>query len=409
MVVSLAPYRSLLRAPGVPWMLVASTLARLPQGFQVLAVVLLVREATGSFALAGGAAGAMALAGGLTTPPLGRVMDRLGQAQVLVPCAVGTALGLAGMVVAADAGAPGWVLVGVAALTGAMTPPASSAVRAIWPEMVPHDRLEIAYSVESVVQELVWIGGPLVAALLAGLASPEAAVVANGVMWVGGTLAYATVPRARARGASAGAHRGVGAIRSAGLRTLVLAAVVIAGVFGAVEVAMAAFARAQGTPAAAGLMIAPMAAASMAGGVWHGARTWSAPPEVRMRVFGMFFALGLVPLAAAPNLGVMAVFMAVGGLAVAPLMANLFTLAGTVTPEGSRAEGFGWIASGFVVGGAAGSIAAGATVDAIGLRPALLGVAALALLVPLVALAGRRGLVSPGPRPPRAASPAPGA
>ncbi len=405
---TLSPFRAVLSAPGVRWMLVASTLARIPQGFAALAVVLLVREESGSFWLAGAAAGALALCSGATAPPLGRLMDRAGQAQVLVPLAVATALALAGLVWASTSGAPAAVVVGVAGLAGAVTPPASSAVRALWPEMAGGGRLGVAYSIESVVQELVWIGGPVLAAAVAGAAGPATAVLVNGAMWVVGALAYATVPRARVRRPVVAGRAG-GAIRSAGLRTLVACAAVIAAVFGAVEVAMAAFARGEGSPAAAGLLIAPMAAASMVGGVWHGARAWTRGPDARLRMFGVAFAAGLVPLALAPSLPVMAALMAVAGLAVAPLMANLFTLAGTVTTEGARAEGFGWVATGFVVGGAAGSVLAGASVDAAGIPATLLGVAALAVLVPVVGTLGRRSLsapAAPGPSPSPAGAPA---
>ena len=55
----LAAYKPILRTPGLKMLMGASVVARLSVGFETLGVVLLVREATGSFALAGVAAAAM--------------------------------------------------------------------------------------------------------------------------------------------------------------------------------------------------------------------------------------------------------------------------------------------------------------------------------------------------------------
>ena len=85
---SLALYRRLMRTPRLRSLAALSLIARLPVGILSLALVLFIREQSGSFAVAGGVAGAFALTAGLFSPLQGRLVDRLGQTRVLVPLAL---------------------------------------------------------------------------------------------------------------------------------------------------------------------------------------------------------------------------------------------------------------------------------------------------------------------------------
>jgi len=106
----LGPYREVLRVPGAVAFVVAGLVARLPISMQTLGVVLLVRATTGSYALAGAVSATFALAQALLAPLLGRLVDRHGQARVLLPALLLYAAGLGGLVTLALAGAPSWTL-----------------------------------------------------------------------------------------------------------------------------------------------------------------------------------------------------------------------------------------------------------------------------------------------------------
>ncbi len=79
---------SLLRVPGFSALFAASLAARLPLTALGLLFILRTRELTGSFAAGGAVAGAYALANGISAPALGRLIDRRGQAPVMIPAAV---------------------------------------------------------------------------------------------------------------------------------------------------------------------------------------------------------------------------------------------------------------------------------------------------------------------------------
>src|ERR1700744_3810812 len=96
-------YRSILAYPGAARLFASALVARLPQGMAPLAVLLLVRGATHSYAIAGLAVGAEALAPASCAPLLGRLVDQVGRRRVLGPLAGGQAVVYILLVVAADA------------------------------------------------------------------------------------------------------------------------------------------------------------------------------------------------------------------------------------------------------------------------------------------------------------------
>src|SRR4051794_41973237 len=109
-------YARILRAPHVTPLLVAALVARLPIGIDSLAIVLFLRERTGSYASAGIVAAAFALGGGVGAPLSGRLIDRFGHRRGLVPLAPG------------DGGGPPGLL-GVPPIHGPGGPPLPRAAR----------------------------------------------------------------------------------------------------------------------------------------------------------------------------------------------------------------------------------------------------------------------------------------
>src|SRR3954454_13092079 len=81
-------YGEILKTPGVARIYLASIVGRLPVGALGLLLILRTREMTGSYAFGGAVAAAYAVATGIGARLLGRVVDRRGQAAVLVPAAL---------------------------------------------------------------------------------------------------------------------------------------------------------------------------------------------------------------------------------------------------------------------------------------------------------------------------------
>src|SRR3954469_8762189 len=88
-------YARILRAPYVMPLIVAALVARLPIGIDSIAIVLFLRERTGSYAAAGIVSAAFALGGGAGAPLAGPLVDRFGHRAVVVPMSTVPAGGVA--------------------------------------------------------------------------------------------------------------------------------------------------------------------------------------------------------------------------------------------------------------------------------------------------------------------------
>jgi MFS family permease len=390
-------YLRLLRLPGVGRLVAAALVARVPISMVVTANVLLVQRATGSFATAGAVDAAYALAAGVGAPLIGRLVDRLGQSRVLVPAAAGYAAGMTGLVAAALAGAPAPVLCVPAALAGALIPPISACMRALWPDLVHDSTVPVAtaFAFESVMVEAFFILGPLVAGALVALASPAAAMLTAAALSLTGTLLFATTPRSRGWRPEPAAQRSwAGALSAPGIRALVAATVPFGAAFGVLGVALPAFAVHHGAAAATGPLWAAQAAGSAAGGLLYGVRAWRRPLDRRYVELLALFTLGLAPLAAAGSLGVLLVLIAVGGMALAPATAAGFQLVDRLAPPGTRTEAFTWVITATVAGSALGAAGAGVLVQGAGAAAGLLAACGCGVVSVLVGAAGRPRLAA---------------
>ena len=99
-------YADILRSPYVGALVASALLARLPIGINALAIVLYLREQTGSFAVAGAVSGTMAAGSAIGAPVQGRLVDRIGARRVLLPIAVVHAISLGAIVGLAELSAP---------------------------------------------------------------------------------------------------------------------------------------------------------------------------------------------------------------------------------------------------------------------------------------------------------------
>jgi MFS family permease len=391
--VNLGRYLAVLRTPGVARVALFATTGRLPFAIVPLSVVLLMREEGYHYGQIGAVVGAEALAVGVTAGFVGRLVDRVGRRQVILVTGAVTSVVLCAEAIGILSNAAVWLLVVLAALQGATIPPISASMRSLWSQLVPEETLESAFAFDAIQLELVFVIGPLIAAGLATALTPAAGLFLCAGFYVAAATGFATAPAvgAAARGDEVERTR-AGALRSPGMRTLVLAGAITAISFGGLEVALPAFAEAEGSRGAVGPLVTVWALGSVIGGLWYGGRSWSMPIEKRFLVLMALLALGAAPLPFAPSIGVMGVLLVLTGLALAPLATTEYALVDKLAPPGTATEAYSWQIVANVMGAAAGSFAAGVLAEEAGVEWALAtaGIACAAGFV--VAVLGRRSL-----------------
>jgi MFS family permease len=388
-------YREVLRVPHVGALVTATLLARFPIGINALAIVLFLRERTGSFAIAGGVAGALAAGSGIGAPVQGRLIDRYGPRRVLVRLAFLHGSALAAVVACGAAGAPTVALLACGFAAGFTVPPTSSVLRALWPELLA-DRPELlqpAYALDSTMIELIFIAGPILTGAIAAVSSPAAALIVSAVSVVAGTITFNALPPTRAiEPGRHGERHWLGALASPGVRTLVVTCVPAGVALGMCEVGIPAFARAHGAANAAGLLLATWSFGSGAGGLLYGALPRRASLGRIHLVVAAALPISLIPMAVASSVPVMALMVVPGGCCIAPLLATRNELVGGVAPDSARTEAYTWPTTAFVGGIAIGSALAGGVVDGPGVHAAFLVAVACAAAGTVVAAVGNRTL-----------------
>jgi MFS family permease len=385
----LTSYRRILARPGALRFSLTGLVARLPISMVGLGIVLLVSAATGKYGVAGAVSAAYMVANAALAIPQGRWLDRFGQGRVLslFSLAFGTFVALLVVSVQAD-----WPIVTAyvfAALAGAVLPQVGSSVRARWSYVLdqPAD-VQTAYALEAVLDEAVFILGPILVTVLATAWHPVAGIAVALVACVGGTLYFAgqraTEPPAQSQATIIGPRPPMP------WRTVIPLAVVCAALgilFGAAEVTTVAFADEQGHKALSGVLLALWALGSLASGVITGAVHWRRGPSHRVRWGALAMACAMTPLYFVGSLPLMGLTLLVAGFAIAPTMIASMSLTEAVVPAGRLTEGMAIMQTGLVAGVAPGATLSGLVVDHQGASAAYLVSVAAGAVAALAALA----------------------
>jgi MFS family permease len=390
----LKTYRSLLSIPHARAFVIAGFVARLSISMRALGAVLMVSQLTGSYGLAGAVAAAALLGEAFAAPRLGRLVDRYGQRRTLLVCLAVHCAGTLALVISAQFGAPSWVLMATAALSGASALQVGSLVRARWSAIVGGSpALETAFALESTLDELIFVLGPaLVTALALGVA-PGAGLLGALALTIVGSLALALQRRTEPTPAGMRDRSEGSAIGNQGLRVLVATFVAAGAIFGTLDVAMVAFAEQVGSPGAAGPLLALVAAGSLFAGLTYGTRSWRWPLDKRFVASVVVLWGGTVPLTLAPSVALMAPAAALAGVAIAPTLIAGFTLVQRLVASGELTEGLNWTITALGTGAAIGAWTAGLIADSAGGQAAFLVAVIAGGAAVMVATCGRGKLL----------------
>jgi MFS family permease len=357
-------YRRILAVPGAPAFSAAALVARLPISMLGLGFVLLVSEETGSYAKAGVISAVAVIANAVGAPLQGRLTDRFGQHRVLPATSALFGLGLALGLLAISQGAPTPVPHACAALAGLALPQAGSMVRARWTHNAEPSMIPTAFALEAVLDEVVFIVGPVVVTFLATMVDPYLGLAVAGVAGITGSLALAVQRRTEP---PSGHHRDRetprGAMPVAFLAPLVGAGVGFGILFGAAEVVTVAVADAAGYKELSGALLAVWAAGSLIAGFLVGALPPRIAPLRQLRITTAVLTLSVLPLLLTSSLPLVAVALFVSGFAIAPSMVAATRLVEQGVPKERLTEGIAWFTTGLATGVAPGAAISGWVVD----------------------------------------------
>jgi MFS family permease len=262
-------------------------------------------------------------------------------------------------------------------------------MRTFFKQQLAEDQLlATAYSLESVVIEMIFILGPVIVAIFVALASPAAAALFAAACGCAGTLMF---QRSRAlahwRIEPRGKSSLFGPLADKGFIPLLAVIVCYASAFGLVEIGTTAYATESGSPALAGVLLGIMSIGSAAGGLVYGSRSWRLPLARQFALMLALMGLGVAPLALLPSVWGFSLWCLPAGIAMAPaLIMQSMLVAKSSRPEHST-EAFTWSSTGLLAGVGLGLTLGGALLEYAKSPAVFAAAAALSLAAGALALA----------------------
>ncbi len=286
-----------------------------------------------------------------------------------------------------SAGWPNWTLLVPTAVSGFTYLSVGSLMRARWSYVLAgRPELSTAYSLESALDEVIFVIGPLIATLIATQLRPVLVLYVAVALVLAGALRLSVLHDSEPPPHPQGAVHQRSAVLERGMPLLTLYAVAMGMIFASAEVTIIAFCSQHGQRALSGAVLASLALGSASAGFLYGARQWHRDLLDRYRLQALAF--GLLPLLflAAVNVATLAVVTVVVGFGIAPALITAFGLIERLVPAASLTEGLAWLITGLSFGYGGGASLVGRIADAHGARAAFLVTIGAGLMMALLAI-----------------------
>lgn len=354
----LTPYRRLLATPGALAFSIPGMIARLPIAMTYLSVTFIVIHETDSYTLAGTISTGAALINAAFSPIWSRKADQLGQAKVLrftIPAYI--SFGLL-FIFTITHKAPTFIWMSFIFIAEAFLPNIGGLVRRRWLHTLEESEggrplINTAYSFEALVDEIVFVIGPLVASAAAISIAPQAGMYfAFSFMSVGTGLYILQKkseppPHPKVEGEKRTAVLAIPHVQAVFVMYIFLGAC-----FMSTTLSTIAFADQHGAKSSTGLLLAIWSAGSGVAAVINGAIKWKMTDGQKFvyLIFIMIFAT--IPLLFSHTLLVLGIVLFLNGFGIAPIIISGYAIVEKSVPAAKVTEAFAWVIAGLQIGNA---------------------------------------------------------
>ncbi|MFC9437057.1 MFS transporter [Nocardia sp. NPDC057030] len=361
-------YNQLLRTRYVRALLTTNFIGRIPNGSGTVAILIYLTQSGFSYGRAGLAAAAYGIATAIGSPILGRAIDRTRQVPVLLASSIASGCGYI-LLAVVDPTRTAILVFGCVIMAGLFTPPLEACLRTIWSAVLRDDKLvHSAFALDSGLQELIFIVGPLLAAGCAAMVNPSFGLVFVTVLSVAGTVAYCLIdPVARwtaRRRTAEPPIRWWGPLGRISVDSILVSFLFIGAALGILNLTAVAFANDNHSPGQSGIILGANSFGALIGGIAYGRRAPRSAAVDHLPLLCGALMLGYVPTACVGLLGssslpMLCATVFVAGIPLAPTIAAAFVAISTQTLPGTETEVFAWLVSMVLLGTAAGAAISG--------------------------------------------------
>ncbi|RCL00716.1 MAG: MSF transporter [Candidatus Tokpelaia sp. JSC189] len=386
------PYYEIFQVPGTLAFSITGLIARYPLAMITLGIVTMISQTRGHYGLASLVATTYAISGAFIAPQISRLADCYGQAKVALPASIISACAMAGLILASYYQIPTWSLFTIAALIGVM-PSFGAFVRARWSRLFSGSlKLHSAFAYESIIDEAIFMTGPVIAIYLSTVFFPEAGLGATIILLMIGCILFCLQKKTEPTLLSRRHSDGRSVIFSPCVQILALTLLAIGGIFGTAEVTAIAFAQAQGNVTNSMYPLVAYALGSFIAGIIYGGRSIKMELSRQFGVAITLAALTTLPLLLVSNVWHLTLAFFIAGAAVSPTIIIAMKLVESLVPKEKLTEGITWNSTGLSMGLAIGISLSGLVIDRFGIEKGFYIPIAAGFLALLIILAFRKKL-----------------
>jgi MFS family permease len=402
-------YTTLFRTPGAMKFSVSALIGRMPISMDSLALIFIVVAVSDSYALAGALSAVASITISIATPFWSRLADRIGQRKMVLRVVPLKILGLSLFIALVMNEAPVWTWFASIILAELAAINTGGLVRRRWLHVLSPDKsttaedetdkhvVNTAYSYEALMDEIVFIVGPITATACATSIAPAAGLIAGMILMSIGLPLFA-MQRATEPPPSPvrvkDPHPPVIGIPI--VQAIALATTLTGGFFGAIAITVVGFAESEGQKSYSGLLLGLWASGSAVMAIINGLIKWKTSYAGRFLIFLTALTIFSIPFIFVDSILGLAIALFFNGFAIAPLIVNAYGVVQEAVPSEQITESFTWVVAGMPLGGAIASALGGWVIETYGAQSALwvpLGFMCAALLATLPYFRVYKGLI----------------
>ena len=351
-----------MRKSHAPSTLGFGTIGRVPMAMNTVAIVFLVSDVRGSFAIAGITSAFYTLAGAIVAPLIGKLADRFGTKSVLLPVTLVNALAILGLLYFIDRSLIG--LFALAALSGATFPSFGSYTRTRWSRSLKDEKeLSSALSLESVFDETAFVVGPALAGFLFALYGSRSPLLAGIVFVVIGGIGLALTSTDHGGFTRVEDDHSRGILSIPYVKSLLLSLVAMGLLFGSNFVVIIAVATEGGRASDGGLWVGLYPIGSAVSGLIYGFIHWKISSTVRYTVSLAVMTVCTSGILFFQDLDTIAFWIIVSGIAIGPALISANAFMKELVPLSRLNESFAFLGAAISIGITIGSVLSGVIVE----------------------------------------------
>jgi len=342
----------------------AGFIARLPVSMVGIGILMYVEAERGSYTIAGAVSGSISIAAAIGGPLSSRLVDKLGQHRVLPFQILLIVLCSMALVVLIPSDVPAPYLFIFSIGSGLAYPSIGALVRSRWTALlVSGPILLTAFSIESMIDELIFIVGPTIAATTSVKIHPAAPQIIAMFLLAGGGLWLASMRSTEPPINKHQGKHGKPVILQNGLIYMWGVHIAIGMFFGAVETSIIAFTKLAGQPIYGGIVMAIWAFGSLLGGFVYGGFHFKSALHNQLIVVTLLLVPATAAMVFVDSIFMLALLSIAAGIGISPLLIASAAITQRRSPVGRTTEAIASMYAGIGLGFAFAAAMAGWLID----------------------------------------------